>query len=89
MDQSAHFDVELPEDLAEAVRARVESGAYASVSEVIQEGLRLLAEQEEPLEDWVRAELAAGYDAWKADPSKVYTIEEVRERLDEQRRRRA
>ncbi len=41
------MNVSLPAELAKFVRARVESGHYASVSEVIREALRLLAAQQD------------------------------------------
>ena len=40
------MNVSLPAELARFVRARVESGHYSSVSEVIREALRLLAGQQ-------------------------------------------
>ena len=86
MKATRRLEIELPEDMAQAVSARVASGDFASESEVIREGLRLLAEQEAPLEDWEREVIAAGYDAWRENPGKVFTVEEVRTRLAERRR---
>lgn len=80
------LSIELPEELAEIVDARVASGRNASESEVIEEALELLAEQDAPLEDWEEKELAAAYDEWKANPTAVYTVEEVRAHLEERRR---
>lgn len=88
MDSTTRLSVELPEDLAETVRARVASGHYGSVSDVVAEGLALLAEQDEPLEPSVEAALAAGYDAWQADRENVLDIDDAAERLREESRRR-
>ncbi len=89
MDATRRLDIELPEELAEAVSARVASGRFANASEVIQEGLRLLDEEEsDPLKPWVRDELAGGYDEWKANPTDGVPLEEVAARLDEERQRR-
>jgi hypothetical protein len=55
---------------------------------VVAEGLALLAEQDEPLDKAVEAGLAAGYDAWKADPAYVLDIDAAAERLTEESRRR-
>ena len=85
MNEFSRLSIELPQDLADAVRAKVASGAYADESAMIREGLELLEDREQVLEDWQRSELAAGYDAWKADPSAVFTLEEVRERRSKQR----
>lgn len=85
MMDSRRLSIELPEDLAEVVDALVASGGYADASEVIREALELLAGQDAPLEEWVARELAAGYDAWKANPTDVIPIEEVNARLDQER----
>jgi putative addiction module CopG family antidote len=79
------LSIELPEDLAEIIDSRVESGRNASQSEVIEEALGLLAQQEAPLEDWEEQELAAAYDEWKANPTGGIPIEEVSARLEEER----
>jgi antitoxin ParD1/3/4 len=87
MDEPARLSIELPQDLADAVRARVASGDYSSESEMIQEGLELLADRERTMDAALRAELAAGYDEWKADPSAVHTADDIREHLRKRRRR--
>lgn len=79
------LSIELPEELAGIVDARVASGRNASESEVIREALELLAEQDWPLEDWEERELAAAYDEWKANPTGAIPIEEVSARLEEER----
>lgn len=86
MDATRHLSIELSEDMAEAVRARVESGEFASESEVVRAGLELLQEQDEPHDPELDGQLAAGYDSWKANPTAVYTLEEVEEHLREQPR---
>lgn len=89
MDATRRLEIELPEEMAEAVRAHVESGRFGSESEVVAAGLALLQDQEDDeLDDWVREEIAAGYDEWKANPTNVYTVEEVRAHLEERRQKR-
>jgi antitoxin ParD1/3/4 len=46
-DQGAAMNISLTPELERLVDERVKSGRYASASEVIREGLRLLEEQEE------------------------------------------
>ena len=41
-------------DLQQSVKSRVESGAYASVSEVIRAALRALDREEAAVNDWLR-----------------------------------
>lgn len=79
------LSIEVTEELAEIVDARIASGRNASASEVIQEALELLAEQEAPLEESEERELAASYDEWNANPTGGYTVEEVRALLEERR----
>jgi putative addiction module CopG family antidote len=81
MRSTQQFSVTLSNELAEMVRGKVQSGEYASESEVIREGLRALQRQQRALEDWLREEVAATYDAMKADPSRARTISQVRARL--------
>jgi antitoxin ParD1/3/4 len=85
MNELSRFSIELPQDLAELVRARIASGAYADESAVIRESLELLEDRERKLDDGERAELARGYDMWQADPSAVHSIDEVRARLRDER----
>jgi antitoxin ParD1/3/4 len=68
--------------MADAVRARVASGRYASESEVIREGLRALADQERAVEAWLRGPVADAYDAVDDGSAELLTIEEVRASLD-------
>jgi putative addiction module CopG family antidote len=79
------LSIELPEEVAETIDARIASGRNASESDVVREALELLAAQDGPLEDWMAEELIAGYDAWRADPACGIPLEEVSARLDEER----
>ena len=89
MDATRRLEIELPEEMADVVRAHVDSGRFASESEAVAAALTLMREQdEEDLDDAVRDQLSAAYAAWKANPGEVYTIEEVRAHLDQQRQKR-
>lgn len=89
MDSTTRFEIDLPQDLAEVVRERVASGRYASASDVFADGVLRLVEEDESnfIDRSVDAQLAAGYDAWKANPTAVYSLEQVEEHLSEQRAR--
>lgn len=90
MDSTTRFEIELPRELADVVRQRVSSGRYASESDVFAEGvLRLVDEDENHVSDpAIDAELAAGYDAWKANPEGGIPLEEAARRLREESERR-
>jgi antitoxin ParD1/3/4 len=75
------LSITLPNQMADALRERVQSGQYASESEVIRHALRALFAQEAAVEGWLRDEVAAAYDAAKADPASTAIPDEVRQRL--------
>jgi putative addiction module CopG family antidote len=75
--------------MALAVRERVASGEYASESEVIRDGLRVLLARDRAVEDWLRRDVAAAYDALKADPARAVDAAAVRAGLAEARRKAA
>ncbi|PKP90635.1 MAG: type II toxin-antitoxin system ParD family antitoxin [Alphaproteobacteria bacterium HGW-Alphaproteobacteria-16] len=91
MESTRRIDIELPDELADAVEARVSSGEYASVSAVIEDGLRALAAREDDpawdaeVEHWLKTEVAATYDRLKAGEERTYSVEEVREYLRQAR----
>ena len=81
MRSTQQFSITLPNEMADAVRAKVAGGQYATESEVIRDGLRALLARDQAVEDWLRNDVAAAYDALKADPSKAVSVGRVRTRL--------
>ncbi|CAH2802870.1 MAG: KluA regulatory protein [uncultured Caballeronia sp.] len=81
MRSTQQFSITLPNELAELVRAKVESGEYATDSEVIRDGLRTLAARDRVVESWLREQVGPAYDALKADPSRALTVDQVRAAL--------
>lgn len=67
----------LPAEQAAFIDRLVESGAYATSSEVIRAGLRALQERDSAVERWLREEVAPAYNAWQADPSRSIPIDQV------------
>lgn len=89
MRSTQQFSITLPNEMADAVKAKVAGGEYATESEVIREGLRALIARDQAIEQWLRTEVASAYDELKADPSKALTPDQVRASLAAARKRRA
>lgn len=85
MRSTRQLSITLPNEMADAVRERVDSGRYASESEVIREGLRALFDRDQAVEAWLREDVAAAYDALVADPSRAVTATDLRQRLARRR----
>ncbi len=88
MRTTKQLSITVPTDMADAIKERVASGAYASESEVIRDGLRTLFARDEAMEMWLRTEVAAAIDAIEADPLRGVTPDEVRAALRENASRR-
>ena len=81
MRTTRQLSITLPNEMAAALRERVASGAYASESEVVRDGLRTLFARDQALESWLHAEVVGAYDELVADPAAVVSLDEVRARL--------
>jgi putative addiction module CopG family antidote len=64
MRKTRSLSITLPHDMAQLVKDKVASGDYATESEVVREGLRALRLQDAALEQWLRSEGVARYDAY-------------------------
>lgn len=76
------MSITLPHEMARLVKEKVASGAYASESEVIRDGLRALQERDAVVERWLREEVAPTYDAHKAHSDKASSLSDAAARLD-------
>jgi antitoxin ParD1/3/4 len=81
MRTTQQLSITLPTDMAEAIKAKVASGEYATESEIIRDGLRVLMARDRAVEHWLRDHVAPAYDALKADPSRAVSVKQVRARL--------
>jgi antitoxin ParD1/3/4 len=81
MRTTQQMSITLPNELADAVKAKVDSGEYATESEVIRDGLRTLMARDRAVEHWLREQVGPAYDALKADPSRAVTAKQIRARL--------
>jgi putative addiction module CopG family antidote len=81
MRTTQQFSITLPIEMAGLVKSKVASGDYATESEVIRDGLRVLIARDRAMEHWLHAQVGPAYDALKADPSRAVPIDQVRKRL--------
>ncbi|MDP9140942.1 MAG: type II toxin-antitoxin system ParD family antitoxin [Pseudomonadota bacterium] len=89
MRSTQQFSITLPNEMADAVRAKVAAGEYATESEVIRDGLRTLLARDRVVEQWLVAQVGPAYDALERDPSRAVSAGQVREALaDEYRKAR-
>jgi putative addiction module CopG family antidote len=89
MRSTQQFSITLPNEMADTVRAKVASGEYATESEVIRDGLRVLMVRDQVVNTWLRTEVAAASDAHKAAPGRAVPASKVRERIAAAKRRKA
>jgi antitoxin ParD1/3/4 len=85
MRTTQQLSITLPNEMAEAVKAKVATGEYATESEVIRDGLRALMARDRAMQSWLREQVVPAYDALKADPSRGVTADRVRARLAAER----
>ena len=78
MRSTQQFSITLPNQMAEAVKAKVAAGEYATESEVIRDGLRALMARDRALENWLAGQVGPASDALKAEPSRALSIDQVR-----------
>jgi antitoxin ParD1/3/4 len=81
MRTTQQFSITLPNEMADLVKAKVSAGQYATESEVIRDGLRVLMARDRVVEGWLRGEVAETFDALRADRSQAVFASQVRARL--------
>ncbi|MBI3526141.1 MAG: type II toxin-antitoxin system ParD family antitoxin [Betaproteobacteria bacterium] len=81
MRTTQQFSITLPNEMADVVKAKVATGEYATESEVIRDGLRVLMVRDRVVENWLLQEAGPAYDALKADPARAVTVDQMRATL--------
>ena len=81
MRSTQQFSITLPTEMASLVKSKVASGDYATESEVIRDGLRVLMARDRAMGHWLHSQEGPAHDALQADPSRALPIAEVRRRI--------
>jgi antitoxin ParD1/3/4 len=81
MRTTQQFSITLPTEMAGLVKSKVACGEYATESEVIRDGLRVLMARDRAMEHWLHNQVGPAHDALKADPSRAVSLDKVRARL--------
>lgn len=81
MRTTQQLSITLPNEMANVVKTKVQTGEYASESEVIRDGLRALLARDRAVDAWLHNQITPAYDALKADPSRAVSADHVRARL--------
>jgi antitoxin ParD1/3/4 len=80
----------LPAEDAAFIDELVESGAYASGSEVVRAGLRALKERDKAVERWLKEEASAAVAEWKSGKTKSVSLKdlsaEIRQKFESNRK---
>ena len=88
MRSTQQMSITLPIEMAAMVKAKVAAGDYASESEVIRDGLRVLLARDRAMEAWLRDEVIPAAAALEANPGRALSAEQVREHMKAKRQRK-
>ncbi|XVJ46248.1 type II toxin-antitoxin system ParD family antitoxin [Pseudomonas sp. UBT] len=89
MRSTQQMSITLPLEMAALVKAKVAAGEYATESEVIRDGLRVLLARDRAMEDWLRDQVIPAAAALTADPGGALSAEQVREHMTTKRQRKS
>ena len=81
MRSTQQFSITLPHDMAKQVERKVESGDYASVSEVVRDGIRTLLNRDAAIEKWLREEVVEGVEEYRANPASAIPSDKIMEQV--------
>jgi len=82
MRTTQQMSVTVPNSMAAAVKAKVAAGDYASESEVIRDGLRVLLARDRAMEHWLHNVVCPAYDALQSAPDSIRSLAQVRAGID-------
>ena len=88
MRSTQQMSITLPIEMAALVKAKVAAGEYATESEVIRDGLRVLLARDRAMDDWLRDQVIPAAAALAANPERALSAEQVREHMAAKRQRK-
>lgn len=88
MRSTQQMSITLPLEMAALVKAKVAAGEYATESEVIRDGLRVLLARDRAMDDWLRDQVIPAAAALAANPERALSAEQVREHMATKRQRK-
>lgn len=89
MRTTQQFSITLPHKMAEAIKAKIADGEYATESEVIRDGLRALFERDRAVDQWLREQVVPAAEELAANPDSALTAAQVRAYLAQKRNARS
>lgn len=69
--------ISLPAEHASYIDQKVDSGDFASASEVVRAGLRALQERDRAIENWLHNQVAPTFDAMQKDPARALSADAI------------
>ncbi|MBK5412387.1 type II toxin-antitoxin system ParD family antitoxin [Pseudomonas yamanorum] len=88
MRSTQQMSITLPIEMAALVKAKVSTGEYASESEVIRDGLRILLARDRAMENWLQDQVIPAAVALEADPDSALSAAQVREYMAAKRQQK-
>jgi putative addiction module CopG family antidote len=64
MRTTQQFSITLPNEMTDIIKTKVSTGEYATESEVIRDGLRVLLVRDRAMENWLHQSVGTAYDAF-------------------------
>lgn len=87
MRTTQQFSITLPNEMVDIVKTKVAAGEYATESEVIRDGLRVLMARDRAMDSWLMQAVGPAHDALKANPARAVTTDQVRATLAAEHKR--
>lgn len=78
---------EVPDDVVEKVRAKVDGERFETAGDVIRESLIALEQRDESFDAWLREIVIPADEEMKAHPERALSVDQVRARLADRARR--